>query len=43
LDIVFAGGTLTGVTTASGSGLKGGGTGGTLNLERARQQFWSST
>jgi hypothetical protein len=33
LDIVFAGGgTLTGVTTASGSGLTGGGTSGTLNL-----------
>src|ERR1700683_2627941 len=33
LDIVFAGGgTLTGVTTASGSGLRGGGTSGTLNL-----------
>src|SRR5271165_6892735 len=33
LDIVFAGGgTITGVTTASGSGLIGGGTGGTLNL-----------
>ena len=33
LDIVFAGdGTITGVTTASGSGLAGGGTGGTLNL-----------
>ena len=33
LDIVFAGdGTITGVTTASGSGLTGGGTGGTLNL-----------
>jgi hypothetical protein len=33
LDIVFAGGgTLTGVTTASGSGLSGGGTSGTLNL-----------
>ncbi len=31
LDIVFAG-TLTGVTTASGSGLIGGGTSGTLNL-----------
>ena len=33
LDIVFAGGgTLTGITTASGSGLIGGGTNGTLNL-----------
>jgi hypothetical protein len=33
LDIVFAGGgTITGVTTASGSGLIGGGTSGTLNL-----------
>ncbi len=33
LDIVFAGGgTLTGITTASGSGLAGGGTSGTLNL-----------
>jgi hypothetical protein len=33
LDIVFAGdGTITGVTTASGSGLRGGGTSGTLNL-----------
>jgi hypothetical protein len=37
LDIVFAGGsggdgTITGVTTASGSGLSGGGTSGTLNL-----------
>jgi len=34
LDIAFAGGdgTITGVTTASGSGLQGGGTGGTLNL-----------
>src|SRR5580658_7533182 len=33
LDIVFAGdGTITGVTTASGSGLTGGGTSGTLNL-----------
>jgi hypothetical protein len=33
LDIVYvAGGTLTGVTTASGSGLIGGGTSGTLNL-----------
>jgi hypothetical protein len=32
LDIVFAGGTITGVTTASGSGLMGGGTSGTLNL-----------
>src|ERR1017187_7664134 len=32
-DIVFAGrGTITGVTTASGSGLTGGGTNGTLNL-----------
>ncbi len=31
LDIVFAG-TLSGVTTASGSGLTGGGTSGTLNL-----------
>src|SRR5271167_1126898 len=33
LDIVFVGGgTLTGITTASGSGLTGGGTSGTLNL-----------
>ncbi|HEY6337263.1 MAG TPA: DNRLRE domain-containing protein, partial [Candidatus Sulfotelmatobacter sp.] len=35
LDIVFAGsgaGTITGVTTATGSGLTGGGTSGTLNL-----------
>jgi hypothetical protein len=34
LDIVFAGGdgTITGVTTASGSGLTGGGTSGALNL-----------
>jgi len=34
LDIVYAGGngTITGVTTASGSGLIGGGTSGTLNL-----------
>jgi hypothetical protein len=33
VDIVFAGGgTITGVTTASGSGLMGGGTSGTLNL-----------
>jgi hypothetical protein len=33
LDVVFAGdGTITGVTTASGSGLIGGGTSGTLNL-----------
>jgi hypothetical protein len=34
LDIAFAGGdgTITGVTTSSGSGLKGGGTSGTLNL-----------
>jgi hypothetical protein len=34
LDIVFAsgGGTITGVNTASGSGLTGGGTSGTLNL-----------
>jgi hypothetical protein len=32
LDIVFAGGTITGVTTASGSGLMGGGASGTLNL-----------
>ena len=33
VDIVFAGGgTITGVTTASGSGLTGGGTSGTLNL-----------
>jgi hypothetical protein len=33
LDIVFAGdGTITGVATASGSGLIGGGTSGTLNL-----------
>jgi hypothetical protein len=33
LDIVFAGGgTISGVITASGSGLTGGGTGGTLNL-----------
>ena len=33
LDVVFtSGGTLSGVTTASGSGLTGGGTSGTLNL-----------
>jgi len=32
LDLVFASGTLSGVTTASGSGLTGGGTSGTLNL-----------
>jgi hypothetical protein len=33
LDIVFAGdGTITGLTTATGSGLAGGGTNGTLNL-----------
>jgi hypothetical protein len=34
LDIAYAGGdgTITGVTTASGSGLSGGGTSGTLNL-----------
>jgi hypothetical protein len=33
LDVVFAGGgTISGVTTASGSGLTGGGTSGTLNL-----------
>jgi hypothetical protein len=34
LDVVFAGGsgTITGVTTANGSGLTGGGTSGTLNL-----------
>jgi trimeric autotransporter adhesin len=34
LDVVFAegGGTLTGITTASGSGLTGGGTSGTLDL-----------
>lgn len=34
LDVAFAGGdgTITGVTTASGSGLQGGGTSGTLNL-----------
>lgn len=33
LDIVFAGGgTITGITTASGSGLTGGGTSGSLNL-----------
>ena len=35
LDIVFAGGGgggITGITTASGSGLMGGGTSGTLNL-----------
>jgi trimeric autotransporter adhesin len=34
LDIAYAGGdgTITGVTTASGSGLTGGGTGGTLSL-----------
>jgi hypothetical protein len=35
LDIVFAGGDgsgITGITTASGSGLQGGGTSGTLNL-----------
>jgi hypothetical protein len=37
LDIAFAGGdgTITGVTTASGSGLTGGGTSGTLNLSLA--------
>jgi len=36
LDIVFAGGgTITGVTTAAGSGLMGGGTSGTLNLSLA--------
>ena len=35
LDIVFAGaGTITGVTTASGSGLTGGGASGTLNLSQ---------
>jgi len=32
LDIVFGGGTITGVTTASGSGLTGGGTSGALSL-----------
>jgi hypothetical protein len=32
LDLVFASGGITGVTTASGSGLMGGGTSGTLNL-----------
>ena len=32
LDIVFAGGGLSGVTTSTGSGLTGGGTSGTLNL-----------
>lgn len=32
LDIAFPGGTITGVTTASGSGLTGGGTSGVLNL-----------
>jgi len=32
LDVVFAGGGIAGVTTASGSGLTGGGTSGTLNL-----------
>lgn len=32
LDIAFPGGTITGVTTASGSGLTGGGTSGILNL-----------
>jgi len=34
IDVVFAGGggTITGITTASGSGLMGGGTSGTLNL-----------
>ena len=32
LDIVFSGGTITGVTTSVGSGLTGGGTSGTLNL-----------
>jgi endosialidase-like protein len=32
LDIVFAGGALTGIDTADGSGLMGGGTSGTLNL-----------
>jgi hypothetical protein len=50
LDIVFAGGgTITGVTTASGSGLTGGGTSGTLNLSLtdacAKNQMlqWSGT
>jgi trimeric autotransporter adhesin len=32
LDIAYTSGTITGVTTASGSGLSGGGTSGTLNL-----------
>lgn len=32
LDIVFAGGTINGVKTATGSGLTGGGTSGVLNL-----------
>src|SRR5208337_114111 len=32
LDLVFTSGGITGVTTASGSGLMGGGTSGTLNL-----------
>jgi hypothetical protein len=32
LDVVYAGGGIAGVTTASGSGLTGGGTSGTLNL-----------
>ncbi len=32
LDVVFSGGTITGVTTAVGSGLAGGGTSGTLKL-----------
>ena len=38
LDIAFAGGdgTITGVTTASGSGLQGGGTSGTLNLSLSK-------
>ena len=37
LDIVFAGGgTISGVTTASGSGLSGGGTSGTLDLALTR-------
>jgi hypothetical protein len=50
LDIVFAGGgTITGVTTESGSGLTGGGTSGTLNLALtnacAKNQMlqWSGT
>jgi hypothetical protein len=53
LDVVFAGGsgggTITGVTTAAGSGLTGGGTSGTLNLSltkscaSAQVLQWSGT